>query len=150
MNKLALGGARRRAEQANCTPVPDWVRQLRGIRAGRCTSEDAAGDIAEIGLPFPTLLAVVAGLVEIVCGSFLALGGWTEWPAAGLLLFLIPVTVLMENPPRADADFGAIIDSLENLAIMEGLLLVSLMGGLLLVSLAEGRKVRITVQGNPA
>ena len=35
---------------------------------------DAAGDIAEIGLPFPTLLAVVAGLVELVCGALLALG----------------------------------------------------------------------------
>ena len=56
--------------------------------------EDAAGDIAEIGLPFPTLLAVVAGLVEVVCGAFLALGRWTDWAAAGLLLFLVPVTLL--------------------------------------------------------
>ncbi|MCY4635116.1 MAG: DoxX family protein, partial [Acidobacteria bacterium] len=87
------------------------------------------------------LLAVVAGLVEIVCGAFLALGRWTEWAAAGLLLFLVPVTVLMENPLRADADFGAIIDFLKNLAIM---------GGLLLVRLAERRNVGITVHGNAA
>ena len=103
--------------------------------------EDAAGDIAEIGLPFPTLLAVAAGLVEIACGAFLALGKWTDWAAAGLLLFLVPVTVLMENPLRADADFGAIIDFLKNLAIM---------GGLLLVVLAERRNVGITVDGNAA
>ena len=103
--------------------------------------EDAAGDIAGIGLPFPTLLAVAAGLVEIVCGAFLALGRWTDWAAAGLLLFLVPVTVLMENPLRADADFGAVIDFLKNLAIM---------GGLLLVVLAERRNVGITVQGNAA
>ena len=89
--------------------------------------EDATGDIAEIGLPFPTLLAVVAGLVEIVCGAFLALGRRTEWAAAGLILFLVPVTVLIENPLRADANFGTVIDFLKNLAIMGGLLLVVLM-----------------------
>ena len=60
--------------------------------------EGAAGDIAEVGLPLPALLAVVAGLVELVCGAFLALGRRTEWAAAGLLLFLVPVTVLIENP----------------------------------------------------
>ena len=88
--------------------------------------DNAAGDIAEIGLPFPTLLAFVAGLVELVCGVFLALGRRTAWAAAGLLLFLVPVTVLMENPLRADADFGTVIDFLKNLAIMGGLLMVVL------------------------
>ena len=88
--------------------------------------EDAASDIAEVGLPLPALLAVAAGLVELVCGAFLALGRRTEWAAAGLLLFLVPVTVLIENPLRADADFGTVIDFLKNLAIMAGLLLVVL------------------------
>ncbi len=88
--------------------------------------DDAAGDIAEIGLPFPALLAVVAGLVELVCGALLALGRRSEWAAAGLLLFLVPVTLLMENPLRADADFGTVIDFLKNLAIMAGLLMVVL------------------------
>ena len=88
--------------------------------------EDAAGDIAEVGLPLPALLAVTAGLVEVVCGAFLALGRRTEWAAAGLLLFLVPVTVLIENPLRADADFGTVIDFLKNLAIMGGLMLVVL------------------------
>ena len=88
--------------------------------------DNTAGDIAEIGLPFPTLLAFVAGLVELVCGVFLALGRRTDWAAAGLLLFLVPVTVLMENPLRADADFGTVIDFLKNLAIMGGLLMVVL------------------------
>ena len=88
--------------------------------------EDAAGDIAEVGLPLPALLAVTAGLVELVCGAFLALGRRSDWAATGLLLFLVPVTVLMENPLRADADFGTVIDFLKNLAIMGGLLLVVL------------------------
>ena len=88
--------------------------------------DNTAGDIAEIGLPFPTLLAFVAGLVELVCGAFLALGRRTDWAAAGLLLFLVPVTVLMENPLRADANFGTVIDFPKNLAIMGGLLMVVL------------------------
>ena len=88
--------------------------------------DNAAGDIAEIGLPFPTLLALVAGLVELVCGVFLALGRRTDRAAAGLLLFLVPVTVLMENPLQADANFGTVIDFLKNLAIMGGLLMVVL------------------------
>ena len=87
---------------------------------------DAAADIAEIGLPLPTLLALVAGLVELGCGTLLALGRKTQWAAAGLLLFLLPVTVLMENPLLAEADFGTVIDFLKNLAIMGGLLLVVL------------------------
>ncbi len=74
----------------------------------------------------PALVAVTAGLVELVCGALLALGRRTEWAAAGLLLFLVPVTVLIENPLRADANFGTIIDFRKNLAIMAGLLLVVL------------------------
>ena len=88
--------------------------------------QDAAGDIAEVGLPFPALLAVVAGVLEIVCGALLLLGRKTSWGAAGLLLFLAPVTVLFENPLRASADFGTLIDFLKNLAIMGGLLMVLL------------------------
>ena len=55
------------------------------------------------------------------------MGRRTEWAAAGLILFLVPVTVLIENPLRADANFGTVIDFLKNLAIMGGLLLVVLM-----------------------
>ena len=87
---------------------------------------DAAGDIAHVGLPLPTLLAVVAGLVELVCGAVLALCRSTAWAAAGLLLCLVPVTVLMENPLSADADFGTSIGFLKNLAVMGGLLMVVL------------------------
>ena len=88
--------------------------------------ENAASDVAEVGLPFPTFLAVGAGVVELVFGAFLALGRRTEWAAVGLVLLLVPVTVLIENPLRAEADFGTVIDFLKNLAIMGGLLLVVL------------------------
>ena len=88
--------------------------------------QDAAGDIAELGLPAPVLLAVVAGVVELVCGALLAVGWRAAWAAGGLLLFLLPVTVLLENPLAATADFGTLIDFLKNLAIMGGLLMVVL------------------------
>jgi len=90
-------------------------------------TQDAVADIAEVGLPAPFLLAVVAGVVELVCGVLLAVGWKAAWAAGGLLLFLLPVTVLLENPLTAPGDFGgALIDFLKNLAIMGGLLMVVL------------------------
>ena len=88
--------------------------------------QDVMADIAEVGLPLPALLAVVAGVLKIGCGALLLMGKKTAWAAAGLLLFLLPVTVLFENPFRASADPGAVIDSLKNIAIMGGLVLVLL------------------------
>lgn len=88
--------------------------------------EDAAADVAEVGLPFPAFLAVTAGLVELACGALLALGRRTLLAGSGLVLFLLTVTLLMENPLRAAADVGVLIDFLKNLAIMGGLLMVVL------------------------
>ena len=48
------------------------------------------------------------------------------WATGGLLAFLVPVTLLMENPLLADNNFGTVIDFLKNLAIMGGLLMVVL------------------------
>ena len=89
-------------------------------------TQDAVADIAEVGLPAPFLLAVLAGVVELACGLLLAVGWRAAWAAAGLLLFLLPVTLLLENPLAASADFGTLIDFLKNLAIMGGLLMVML------------------------
>ena len=89
-------------------------------------TQDAVADIAGAGLPAPFLLAVVAGVLELVCGVLLAVGWRAAWAAGGLLLFLLPVTLLLENPFTAPGDFGAMIDFLKNLAIMGGLLMVVL------------------------
>lgn len=64
--------------------------------------------------------------MELACGLLLALGWKAAWAAGGLLLFLLPVTLLLENPFAAPGDFGALIDFLKNLAIMGGLLMVVL------------------------
>ena len=89
-------------------------------------TQDAVADIAEVGLPAPFLLAVLAGVVELACGLLLAVGWRAAWAAVGLLLFLLPVTLLLENPLAASADFGTLIDFLKNLAIMGGLLMIML------------------------
>ena len=89
-------------------------------------TQDAVADIAEAGLPAPFLLAVVAGVLELACGVLLAVGWRAAWAAVGLLLFLLPVTLLLENPLASPGDFGALIDFLKNLAIMGGLLMVVL------------------------
>ena len=92
--------------------------------------QETAADIAGFGLPLPVPAALVAGVLELVCGGLLLLGWKTGWAAAGLLLFMVPVTLLFEHPLRGP---GAIYDFLKNLAIM---------GGLLLVVLVEQRALR--------
>ena len=88
---------------------------------------ETAADIAALGLPFPALGAVAAGVLELACGVLLVLGRRTGWAAAGLLLFMVPVTLLFEHPFRGG--IGAWYDFLKNLAIMGGLLLVVLREG---------------------
>ena len=88
---------------------------------------ETAADIAALGLPLPALGAVGAvgaGVLELVCGVLLVLGRKTGWAATGLLLFMVPVTLLFEHPFRGG--MGAWYDFFKNLAIMGGLLLVVL------------------------
>ena len=85
--------------------------------------QETAADIAALGLPLPVLAALVAGVLELVCGVLLVLGRKSGWAAAALLLFMVPVTLLFEHPFREP---GAIYDFLKNLAIMGGLLLAVL------------------------
>ena len=81
---------------------------------------ETAADIAALGLPFPVLAALAAGVLEVVCGVLLVLGLKSGWAAAALFLFMVPVTLLMEHPFRGP---GAVYDFLKNAAIMGGLLL---------------------------
>lgn len=88
-------------------------------------AEDAAADIAGIGLPFPTLLAYVAGLVEVVCGGALVAGYQAGWAALGLIGFLVTVTVTMENP-LVRPDGATWFDFVRNIPLTGGLLMVVL------------------------
>ena len=66
----------------------------------------------------------MAAVLEIGCGALLLLGKKTAGAAVGL--FLLPVTVLFENPFRASVERGAMMDALKKVAIMGGLVLVLL------------------------
>ena len=87
---------------------------------------EAAADIVAAGLPFAEPLAVIAGALELVCGTLLLLGIATRWAALGLIVFLVPVTLILQSPlpPPAGSGSGELIDFLKNLAIIGGLLTV--------------------------
>ena len=91
------------------------IRKLLGVT-------DTTAEIAALGLPFPALAAVGAGVVELVCSFFLLLNFKNRLAAIILLLFVAPATVLFEGPFRGEE--GALLSFLKNLAIMGGLLLV--------------------------
>jgi putative oxidoreductase len=59
--------------------------------------DGTAGYIASVGLPAPQLLAVGAGLVEVI-GAVLLIVGWqARWAALALAGFTLLATVLFHN-----------------------------------------------------
>jgi putative oxidoreductase len=90
----------------------------------------AQREVAAGGLPWPTLLHLVAVVVQLGGGFSLLLGIEARLGALLLLLFLIPVTV-MYHPfwKRSGAEFVAEADHfLSNLAIAGGLLVILALG----------------------
>ncbi|QXD17008.1 DoxX family protein [Rhodocaloribacter litoris] len=84
--------------------------------------------LAGMGLPFPGLLALGAITTEIVGGACLLFAVKARWAALGLILFLVPATLLFHVSGLNDPVQGEmqLIQVLKNLAIMGGLLKVSL------------------------
>lgn len=93
---------------------------------------DAAAFIESKGLPLPLLLAIAAGLTELLGGVLLAAGLRTRWAAFGLALFLVPTTLLFHNPIGLEGAAAQMqqIQLLKNVAIIGGLLAVSTAGAL--------------------
>ena len=91
----------------------------------------AQREVAQSGLPWPTLLHLVTVLVQLGGGFSLLLGIEARLGALLLLLFLIPVTV-MYHPfwKRSGSDIVVEADHfLSNAAIVGGLLVVVALGG---------------------
>ncbi len=89
---------------------------------GKLTDVDGtAGFIASMGFPLPTVSAVLAGLVEVVCALLLVSGFTVRWTAALLFAYLIPVTLVFESPFGAEGPAlrRAMIDFLKNLAMTD-------------------------------
>ena len=90
---------------------------------------DVAGTtahMAAVGIPFPETLAMIAGVAEILGALSLAFGAMTRLGALGLVLFMIPTTLLFHNfwAYEGDEQRLQMIQFLKNLCITGGLLLL--------------------------
>ena len=83
-----------------------------------------AGYIASKGLPFPTLLAAAALVIELGGGIALLLGAMTRWAALALALFTATAAVFFHNYWAVPADqvMTQTLMFTKNLAIAGGLL----------------------------
>lgn len=86
--------------------------------------------IASKGLPLATLLAVLAGAIEVAGGLSVILGARARWGALALAAFLVPVTIIFHNPAGLEgmAAQMEMIQVFKNLAILGGLLTVASLG----------------------
>lgn len=89
-----------------------------------------AGYIASKGLPLASVLAIAAGIVELVCGVVIAVGWKARWAALVLAAYLVPVTAIFHNPAGLSGTEGQIQMAmlLKNLAIIGGLLAIAAHG----------------------
>lgn len=92
--------------------------------------DGVAGYIGSKGLPAPLLLALAAGLVELLGGLALAVGLRARWAALALALFLVPTTFFFHNPIGLEAAAAQMqqIHLFKNLAIVGGLVAVASLG----------------------
>jgi putative oxidoreductase len=92
--------------------------------------EGTAGYIASVGLPWPTALAVAAGLFELLAGLALVVGFKARWAAFALGAFTLLASLLFHAYWAAPADqqFVQELMFMKNLAIAGGLFIVAALG----------------------
>jgi putative oxidoreductase len=92
--------------------------------------EGTAGYIASAGLPAPQLLAVGAGVLEVVAATMLVVGWQARWAALALAAFTFAASVLFHNfwAMPADQAFLQQLMFMKNLAVIGGLLFVFAQG----------------------
>ncbi|WP_127997858.1 DoxX family protein [Piscinibacter defluvii] len=92
--------------------------------------EGTAGYIASAGLPFPTVLAVATGLLELVGGVFIVVGFQARWAALALGLFTLAASVLFHKfwAVPADQAFVQQLMFTKNLSVAGGLFMVAALG----------------------
>jgi len=89
-----------------------------------------AGYIASGGLPFPSLLAVLVGLLELLGGLGLALGFKARWAALALGVFTLLASVLFHKFWAAPPDQQMLqqLMFMKNLAVAGGMFVVATLG----------------------
>lgn len=92
--------------------------------------QGTAGYIASAGLPAPTLLAVGAGLLELIAGIALVVGFQARWAALALGVFTVAASLLFHAywSMPADQQFVQQLMFMKNLAIAGGLFVVAALG----------------------
>lgn len=84
----------------------------------------AAAQISAAGLPYPETLAMIAGVAEILGAVSLIFGALTRAGALGLLMFLVPTTLLFHGfwALEGEARHMQLVHFLKNLGIAGGLI----------------------------
>jgi putative oxidoreductase len=92
--------------------------------------EGTAGYIGSVGLPAPMLLAVAAGVVELVAGVLIIVGCQARWAALALAAFTVVASVLFHNywAMPADKAFMQQLMFMKNLSVTGGLLVLFAFG----------------------
>jgi putative oxidoreductase len=89
-----------------------------------------AGYIASGGLPFPSLLAVLVGVLELFGGLALALGFKARWAALALGVFTVLASVLFHKfwAVAPEQQFVQQLMFMKNLAVAGGMFVVAALG----------------------
>jgi putative oxidoreductase len=89
-----------------------------------------AGYIASGGLPFPSLLAVLVGLLELFGGLALAVGFKARWAALALGVFTVLASVLFHQfwAVAPEQQMVQQLMFMKNLAIAGGMFVVAALG----------------------
>jgi len=92
--------------------------------------EGTAGYIASVGLPAAQLLAIGAGLLELVAGVLLIVGWQARWAALALAAFTLVATFIFHRywALPAEQQMMQQLMFMKNLAITGGLLFVFAFG----------------------
>jgi putative oxidoreductase len=121
------------ASQALVTTVARVLLALMFIVAGYPKLMNVAGTagyIASVGLPLPSVLAVAAGVIELVAGIALLIGFQARWAGLVLALFTVVASLLFHNfwaMPAEQAGMQQLM-FLKNMAVTGGLLYVFAFG----------------------
>ncbi|MCU0931200.1 MAG: DoxX family protein [Serpentinimonas sp.] len=103
--------------------LPAGIRKIGGF-------EGTAGYIASVGLPFPTLGAAIAVVVEIVAPLLLLVGLQTRWAALVLAIFTLAASVFFHNfwAMPAEQQFMQQLMFMKNIGVVGGLLAITAFG----------------------
>ena len=63
-----------------------------------------AGRFARIGIPFPDIMGLFVGIVEIICGAVIILGALTRLAAIPLIIVMVVAIVSTKLPIWAGQD----------------------------------------------